>query len=375
MSIQLFPPGTKTALAAGALATSTLAPLVKRLFDRYVSKNNKRLYSELVGIEPNPGPKSKKQKMPQPPRNAPKIKNKNKNMIEPKSFVRRQSAPVTMSSSYNSNSFDVTGKAVPIADYDNRGSVRISGDGIIQQTISSAASGNTGWNTPSQNLFVAPTALFGVTDRLSSFEVVFDHFAFRRLWLRYIPNCSTTTALTVFLGYTREVDSLTTATLNNIMDYNPSVSFPAWGSGELKYEDFKGTKLFDTSSTGQSDSSEYRQGTLVCIVNPGSANLGVVGLVRASYVCDFYGTGPIRTGASRILKLFDTLSLSEKKVFMDAFQRKINHDVLLGPIETLSDGFEELELKAEEPPSPTKSSSSQSLKKNVSRTHHLLVKP
>jgi len=140
-----------------------------------------------------------------------------------------------------------------------------------------------------------------ISPRLGNIEACFEYYAIRELQVMYIPNCGTSTPVTVSLGYIADAnaDSGLTAvpTPQGVLESPFSMMTPAWQSASLTMK-HTGTKLYkcDGASAGLESG---QQGAFICYLSGASAAT-TYGHLYLRYTIDFYLPVAVASSVSRL---------------------------------------------------------------------------
>jgi len=187
-----------------------------------------------------------------------------------------------------SSDFGIYGRADPMADYDNRTSLKVRGCGLFQVSIqadgkTAAAFNGVYWES------LRP----GVVDpRLQNFEKMFEGYAHRKLRFQYINNVGSPTvgAASVAFGvvdYDTSID-VTAPSQTQLLESPSSVLTPVWQPAEFTFS-HKGGRVY-SASLGEPDLSLEHQAYLGAVFNgntTGGSTLAI-GQIRVEYETDFY---------------------------------------------------------------------------------------
>jgi hypothetical protein len=124
---------------------------------------------------------------------------------------------------------------------------------------------------------------------------MYQWYAIRDLKIRYIPNCGSTSAGSVALGVTTDVEihnDINVPTQQQVLEFNPALLSPVWGGSMMEMK-FRGTKLFECygSSTSETLNLEVQAALVMAGVGPVVAT--VTGQIWLDYVIDFYQQVPL----------------------------------------------------------------------------------
>jgi len=187
----------------------------------------------------------------------------------------------------------------------------------------------------------SPLTPANISSRLAQIEEIYYYYAIRSLVLNFIPSVNPTTTIannadppvnlplgSLPLGFSVAMQADAAGALaegapffTNVLQSQPAVSFTSWEPATLSYE-FTGKKVWKTSKTNEADSEQYTQALLLgaSAISYGSgtdsSTYQPIGIVRCTYVIDFYLPSPILnspaltlvTGAERIIKAFQMFS-------------------------------------------------------------------
>jgi len=151
-----------------------------------------------------------------------------------------------------------------------------------------------------------------VSTRLSTFESLYQFYAFRRLVIRYVPGVSPDASAiggsvitggdSFALGVVQNFDSAVDFSASSgiqlfscVREYNPSVSTPAWMQAALTYV-FSGMRVWESSTNPDNNPEFYDQIVVIGSWDrqcSGSSTLSVVGFFEIDYVIDFYCPSPV----------------------------------------------------------------------------------
>jgi hypothetical protein len=202
---------------------------------------------------------------------------------------------VNMSSSYIVKS---PGPVQAHADYGPEdGSQRVSFADLLTTQIKAGSSTVTaGFGAgATYDVLMTPS---GLSARLQDYEELYQYYAFRELFIEYLPLIGTSTAVGVNIGVAANVDTTTdfgsVPTAQTVLEFRPSMAGPSWSSMALKYR-HTGSKLWTTSSTATGDLAEYSQAAIYCVLDGTPVASTVYGKLRITGVVDFYKEQPPNT--------------------------------------------------------------------------------
>jgi hypothetical protein len=194
-----------------------------------------------------------------------------------------------------------SGKAQVMTDQDSGSSERIVGCDLLNTAIQSTVStGVLAYSNPDSVFGTAakfnwyPLTPSTISNRLAAIEEMYQWYAIRDLKVRYIPNCGSTSAGSVALGITTDVEiygEINAPSQQQVLEFNPALLAPVWGASMMEMK-FRGTKLFECFNTSNTELNLGIQAALV-MSGVGPVVATVTGQVWLDYVIDFYQQVPL----------------------------------------------------------------------------------